>query len=486
MIATRNGREALAVLDRADVVICDILMPIMDGFEFLENARRSAAPGSMPPVVLYTATYTKEADKSLALDLGADAFLVKPVDADVLLGTLESVLALHADESASGAPKAGDSADPARPAGAKDPDELDMLRRHRAAVSAKLKKKIRDLEFATLKLAEERLKIDAVIDAMRDAFGLFDASFTLRNANASWKGIVETVPAFGSLPAEIGKSVRNADPDSGDPLVAAIASFSSGGDEDLAREVVEPDGARSFLVRCAKIKTLDRGVVVSIVDVSDIKRTHAALLTASRQNGNLMREIMHRTRNSLQMVVSLLESRRRSMSAADAVLVDDIESHVQALCIVQDLIYARPDLGAIALGPFVDELFMDIYTSKRAEGVRLTLSLDVDDLHVGSSEAMALGLVLADVFGDIVIRRYARAGTGAVTIRATPLAGTGLVELRILDDSPCVDPAPTDAAFEDFAYRVATTQLGGRFRRVSARECVLEFEAAARSLWNRD
>jgi two-component system alkaline phosphatase synthesis response regulator PhoP len=70
-----NGREGLmaARRDRPDVILLDVAMPEMDGYEFLRQYRRE----SRTPVLIITAR-EDEADAVLGLELGADDYVVKP------------------------------------------------------------------------------------------------------------------------------------------------------------------------------------------------------------------------------------------------------------------------------------------------------------------------------------------------------------------------------------------------------------------------
>jgi CheY-like chemotaxis protein len=80
-----NGREALEYLGRLDrtarpkVILLDLMMPIMDGWEFRRRQRADPAMAAVPVVVL-TAL-----DQARAADLQPDAFLRKPLDLDQLL-----------------------------------------------------------------------------------------------------------------------------------------------------------------------------------------------------------------------------------------------------------------------------------------------------------------------------------------------------------------------------------------------------------------
>ena len=88
----RHGAEALTTARRTvpDIVISDLLMPVMDGYTLMRHWKADDRLKHVPFVV-YTATYTGSEDERLAVNLGADAFIVKPAEPDVFLTRLREV-----------------------------------------------------------------------------------------------------------------------------------------------------------------------------------------------------------------------------------------------------------------------------------------------------------------------------------------------------------------------------------------------------------
>ncbi len=88
-----NGAEALNLLENSvfDLIISDILMPVMDGFQLCREIRANDKLRSIP-IIIYTATYTAPQDEKLALQIGADSFILKPCEPDVFMGAVKELL----------------------------------------------------------------------------------------------------------------------------------------------------------------------------------------------------------------------------------------------------------------------------------------------------------------------------------------------------------------------------------------------------------
>ena len=97
-----NGEDALRMARdlQPDLVLLDINLPDIKGFEVCRRLKLSSQTSSIP-VMHITASYGRGSDQVKGLDTGAEAYLIEPVDPEVLVATIKAVLrASHAEEIA--------------------------------------------------------------------------------------------------------------------------------------------------------------------------------------------------------------------------------------------------------------------------------------------------------------------------------------------------------------------------------------------------
>ena len=86
----KNGLEALDILEKnvIDLIVCDIMMPKMNGFELIKELRCIYVD---LPIIIVTAKESKE-DKIVGFKLGTDDYMTKPIDLEELLMRIKALL----------------------------------------------------------------------------------------------------------------------------------------------------------------------------------------------------------------------------------------------------------------------------------------------------------------------------------------------------------------------------------------------------------
>ena len=87
-----NGREALEILQHQipDMIICDVMMPEMDGYTLVQKIREDSRTKCVP--VLFLSAKGQSQDRVKGLNVGADVYMVKPFEPEELVAQVESSL----------------------------------------------------------------------------------------------------------------------------------------------------------------------------------------------------------------------------------------------------------------------------------------------------------------------------------------------------------------------------------------------------------
>ena len=172
VVTAENGKEGLKRLEEflPDLIISDILMPEMDGFEFGMKVKQEERFKKIP-FVFYSAQYTDENDQSLVEKVGADRFIIKPIEMNAFLSIIDEVLQKYRS----------DEEEPVTE-GAEEPlEEESFDREHYRAQARMLDKKLGELEEKNEKLQESEAQYRRLLEGLsadyfiyrHDARGVF-------------------------------------------------------------------------------------------------------------------------------------------------------------------------------------------------------------------------------------------------------------------------------------------------------------------------
>ena len=165
-----DGSLALDMVrqEHPDLVVCDLLMPVMDGYEFVRQLRAHSDTAATR-VIFYTATYLEQEARTLAAACGVQQLLFKPCEPEVILHTIALALEQTAPQDSM-------------------PDAAGFEREHLRLLSDKLVHKVEELELsnnrlrseiterqrASSRLKESELRFRQIAENIREVFFLSD------------------------------------------------------------------------------------------------------------------------------------------------------------------------------------------------------------------------------------------------------------------------------------------------------------------------
>jgi PAS domain S-box-containing protein len=99
VLQAESGNEALSLAPRVDLVVLDVNLPDIDGFQVCRQLR-ARPETARTPVLHLSATFVKDVDKVTGLEAGADGYLTHPVEPPVLIATINAFLRARQAEDA--------------------------------------------------------------------------------------------------------------------------------------------------------------------------------------------------------------------------------------------------------------------------------------------------------------------------------------------------------------------------------------------------
>lgn len=310
IISAVNGADALekSRQEPPDIVLTDILMPVMDGFSFCKNWKKDEMLKDIP-FIFYTATYTDRKDEEFALSLGADRFIAKPVEPEELAQIVLDVL--NEDRSKKHYIQA------------ESPEKNEIFyKQYNATLIRKLEQKMIQTEEANVKLNKE---------------------------------------------------------------------------------------------------------------INERKKIEEALRVSLSEKETLLRELYHRTGNTIQLISSFL-SFKLGYSFSDEIrnFVYDMQNRIQSMALVHKKLYESKNLSSIKLNDYVREL-VDFFMISGKYDSKTSFKLDIEDINIFIDTAIPFGFVLNELISNSLAHAFPKGNGGEIKI-SIHRAADNLLELSFSDN----------------------------------------------------
>ncbi len=432
-----NGREALAFLaqNECDIVLLDLLMPEVDGYQVLNQINQDAALCRLPVIVVSAVNEVESAIRCISM--GATDYLLKPLDPVLLQARLNTSLA---------------------------------------------NKRLRDREQAYLKQIEDNhSQLQALIASSRDGLVMINQSGLVRVANAPAIQILH----LSGLPedwdgehfAHILRSLHHHSPEAARALVAEIRRFAKG----YASSSGEFEIGGRF-IRWLNLPVMVTGTLIGRLFVlRDVTEERSLEKMREDLTGTLVHDLRSPLAN-IRTSLELLIAESSGFNAYQHELVDVARSCTTRMI---DLVNAILDLSELESGQVplkrqmtsLPNLGLETLLLQAPVAQEKSLSLQdelPDDLPLVSVDESLIRRVLQNLIGNAV--KFTPSGG---VIRLKMQAYPTNITVSISDNGPGIAPALRERLFQKFA----AGRVEGRGNGLGLAFCRLVVEAHGGRIW---
>ncbi|KWT86736.1 sensor histidine kinase [Candidatus Magnetominusculus xianensis] len=172
------------------------------------------------------------------------------------------------------------------------------------------------------------------------------------------------------------------------------------------------------------------GSFAVISDITKRKQTEEKLMEAISEQELLLRELHHRVKNNLQIIAGLVGLQISHVSDEGYKnILKDTQSRIQSISLVHEKLYNTEKLSQVNIKEYIYSLVKDLFIFFTVDRDKINVNFEVPDIHVGIDTAIPCGLIINELFTNIIKYAFKGRDRGEISIR---LSETGLDMLELI------------------------------------------------------
>jgi PAS domain S-box-containing protein len=176
------------------------------------------------------------------------------------------------------------------------------------------------------------------------------------------------------------------------------------------------------------------GAVHIMADITLRKQAEVLVQASLREKEVLLREIHHRVKNNMQIMVSLLNLQaRRIKDPIQAELLKESQSRIKTMSIVHEKLYRSGDLSRIDFADYIESLAVHLFQFLAVDSRRIRLRRETEAVCLDINNAIPCGLIINELVSNAVKHAFPGGREGEVTITFRRLED-GRLHLAVKDD----------------------------------------------------
>ncbi|MBF0327607.1 MAG: PAS domain-containing protein [Nitrospirae bacterium] len=214
-------------------------------------------------------------------------------------------------------------------------------------------------------------------------------------------------------------------PDDMEPTLSLVSDFLEGRavKYEIEFRLRHKDGQYLNILSRATVVRADDGkplrLVGTHVDITERKKAEQQITQSLKEKEILLRELYHRTKNNMQVIISLL--RLQSINIDDKKtlqILEDTKSRIQAMALVHEKLYKAKNLSRVILGEYIKDLANALMQSHNPDMEQISLHVDVENIGVSIDTITPLGLAINELMINALKYAFPNNRKGEIIIRA--------------------------------------------------------------------
>jgi len=412
-----SGKEGVEIAksESPDVILLDIIMPEMDGFQVCKLLKVHEDTRHIP-VITITAVKNDARSRVKGLESGADVFLSKPIDKSELAAQISAMLRIKKAE--------------------------DQLRKEKEVLKDLVFSKSQELKGEIQQHNQSKKTIQQYNDIVNNMqIGLYlyhlediddDRSLRLVGINPA------AVKIIGLSEDDIvGKTLDENFPKLREKNVPQrYAEVVRTGVPIYFEEIFPGNNyipQSHFAVRAFALP--DQHVGILFEDITERKKIEEEIKHSLKEKELLLREVHHRVKNNLAMISSLLNIQGRYLKDKEASeAIRQSRKRIHTIALLHEKLYRSQDLTNIRFGEYIHDLAEALLHSSPLNPERCHFQLDIEDCSFSIDTIIPLGLIITELITNSL--KYGSHTENSLTIAISLKSEKDRYVLTVSDNGP--------------------------------------------------
>ncbi|MFW5712786.1 MAG: sensor histidine kinase [Spirochaetota bacterium] len=158
------------------------------------------------------------------------------------------------------------------------------------------------------------------------------------------------------------------------------------------------------------------GILGLNIDITDYKTTQKQLSTALEERETLLREIHHRVKNNLQLIISLLNLQKPSIDTEKLDVVTNIENRINSMALIHDQLYDSYSLSRINMPDYFEQLANTICESFDLAQRTISIDVSVINIDLPIDTALPLGIIVNELISNSLKHAFSNIEHGEIRV----------------------------------------------------------------------
>ncbi len=189
-------------------------------------------------------------------------------------------------------------------------------------------------------------------------------------------------------------------------VVEREISYIVDGDQHIYRNIVAPIRDEKRVI----------GILGLNIEVTDYKRTQERVQEALKEREILLREIHHRVKNNLQIIVSMINLQKITLSESERVALMEIENRINSMALIHDQLYNSNKLDTIFMPDYMESLADSILSAFDLHNEGPELEIDVEEISLSLEAAIPLAIITNELITNSVKHAFTGTSWGQISL----------------------------------------------------------------------